>query len=209
MGIRRYQNEDGTLTDAGMKRYYGHPRNIQKDLNKLEQKYAYAKGDEYINQASYDRGNKKALKQYKKLTGKSDLYDGSADDIQKRFEESGLRNSKKWEKLVKKQNRAISGMEAAQKTQKEIESDTYKLIAKAIEQKYSVVTSPKMRNTVELGNSWVSGAMFGAIGGVALGAIEAGVYSYALGGADKLQTMANKHKVRNDGKGEAVLKIKV
>ena len=43
-GIRRFQNEDGSLTDAGMKRYNS-ARNIQRDLNKLDKEIAYNKGD--------------------------------------------------------------------------------------------------------------------------------------------------------------------
>lgn len=204
-GIRRYQNEDGSLTDAGMRRYYGHPRKIQRDLNKLEQEYAYAKGDEYRNQASYDRGNKKALKIYNKLTGKNDLFDGATEDMTRRFEESGLRNNKRWKKLVEKQNRAIEGMDAAVKRQQEIESETYKLMSKALEQKYSIISSPKMRDTVKHGNSWVGGALGGAIGGAIIGALDVGLSAYELGGVQNLQTMTNKHKVKNDGKQEAIL----
>lgn len=43
-GIRRFQNEDGSLTDAGMKRYNS-ARSIQRDLNKLDREIAYNKGD--------------------------------------------------------------------------------------------------------------------------------------------------------------------
>lgn len=47
-GIRRYQNEDGTLTPAGIKRY-------QKDLNKLDKKAGQHAADAtmYLNKASH------------------------------------------------------------------------------------------------------------------------------------------------------------
>lgn len=197
-GIRRYQNEDGTLTDAGMKRYYGHPRKIQKDLNKLEKEYAYAKGDEYRNQATYDRINKKTLDKYRKLTGKGDLFDGSADDIQKRFEESGLRDSKNWKKTVEKQNQAMKGMDDAVKRQKEIEAETWKLISKAAQQNYQTIGTPATRNTVRAGEQWVAGMgwLGGAVGGAITGGLQSAINMRKYGGPEHLYTQTNKWKVR-------------
>lgn len=54
-GIRRFQNEDGTLTPAGRERYgyadtgtgnnWRGKHNLQKDLNKLDREIAYLEGD--------------------------------------------------------------------------------------------------------------------------------------------------------------------
>lgn len=33
-GVRRYQNEDGSLTEAGKKRYYNNDKQLYKDLRK-------------------------------------------------------------------------------------------------------------------------------------------------------------------------------
>lgn len=169
-GIRRYQNPDGTLTPEGKKRYSGGlgAHNLKKDLNKLEQEYAYAKGDQF-----------KALK-------------------------------KKDSKAVKE----------AIKKQKEIESQTWQLLAAAHNLKYDVLGTTKYRSTVRKGERWIAdmpmlltypaamiggpsvGFMVGAISGAAAGAGQAFYDIYRYGGAENLKTMSNKYKVNKNGTGK-------
>ena len=61
-GIRRYQNPDGTLTEEGKKRYGGAlgSHNLKRDLNRLEQEYAYSKGDQYKSQKQGDKEAERA-----------------------------------------------------------------------------------------------------------------------------------------------------
>lgn len=218
-GIRRFQNEDGTLTPAGRERYgytdagtgnnWRGKRNLQKDLNRLEREYAYAKGDEYRNQATYDRNNNKALKEYKKLTGKTDLFDGTAEQMMKRAVESGLVDKKFFQKMTNQQNAAITGIDDAAKRQKQIEADTNRLITQALKQKYSVVLSDKNLNTVRNGEQYITkyGWLFmgGAIGGAILGTAQAALNAYEYGGAQHLQVKGNKYKLKKSEDGESHL----
>lgn len=64
-GVRRYQNEDGSLTSAGKKRYLS-PRAMQRDLNKIDKELAYNAGDL----------TKNIYKAYRKSEGTS-LTDGT------------------------------------------------------------------------------------------------------------------------------------
>lgn len=50
-GIRRYQNEDGTLTEAGRKRYGKHPEKYQKDVEKYDTKWAKKNSDKITKNA--------------------------------------------------------------------------------------------------------------------------------------------------------------
>ena len=111
-------------------------------------------------------------------------------EIIKRFEESGLRNSKNWAKIVEKQNRAMKGMDDAVKRQKEIEADTWKIISQAARQNYQVISTPQMRDTIRRGEQW-AGMLGGAIGGGA----QAAVNMYRYGGPEHLSAETNKWKV--------------
>lgn len=66
-GERRFQNEDGTLTEEGRKRYGVHSDKEEKKLNKLAAKYDKQMGKlEKNSQEAYDYYSKKKLNQWKK-----------------------------------------------------------------------------------------------------------------------------------------------
>ncbi len=61
-GIRRYQNEDGTLTADGKIRYGGNSRSIQKDFNRLDKERVYTIGDRRKAIAKYEHEMRKLNK---------------------------------------------------------------------------------------------------------------------------------------------------
>ena len=192
-GIRRFQNEDGTLTPAGRERYgyvedgSGSVKKLQRGLNKLEKEYAYAKGDEIAAQRTQDRINQKALKMYQKQTGKTDLFDGTTDDISKRF--ANLRGDKRWKSMVDKMGKAMDAEAFAKDVQKNIESEQWRLLGKAAENNLSVVMSPKNRSTIRTGEQFVNSLLVGGIG--------AGIMNVYKYGVDGVEYKGNKFKVRS------------
>lgn len=90
-GIRRYQNEDGTLTDKGRKRY---ARTAQRELNRLNQEASQAVYDQHYYKeraAKYDRAALKATqrgnaRKFAKATNKSELAQKKRSEIEKRIQ---------------------------------------------------------------------------------------------------------------------------
>lgn len=76
-GVRRYQNEDGTLTDAGKKRYNtGNANSTQRSLNKIESENArlrYKSAKEKIKAEKAYQKNKDD--KYEEHTAKAKEYD--------------------------------------------------------------------------------------------------------------------------------------
>lgn len=192
-GVRRFQNEDGSLTEAGIKRYYGSEKRTEKTLNNLEKEYAYAVGDRNKAARKYDSINKKTLKAYEKLTGKKDLFEGTADDISERFAKSGLRDNKKWKKIVDIQNKNLEELEMSEAKIKEIESKTWKALATASTMGYSVLGTPKYRRTVRSGEQLVGALLTGGIG--------EGIRETVVYGSNGTSTLTNQFKVQKDRQG--------
>lgn len=200
-GIRRFQNEDGSLTEAGRERYYGSPRNIQKDLNRLEQEFAYAKGDEFRNNAKFDRVTKKMTNQYRRSTGKGDLFDGTEEDVNKRLNEA-LGNVKGLDKMLKAHGESAEAVFNAQKRQKEIESDVWRLLGNAAEQRYDVIIKDRAYQTYrDNGASFLYSYLFGLVGSIPYVAIK----SYEMGGIDNTSIIANQYKVGDKGYGGSII----
>lgn len=57
--VRRFQNEDGSLTPAGRERYLKNPQNIQNDLNSLAKEHGYMLGDKYKAETAIGKGKNK------------------------------------------------------------------------------------------------------------------------------------------------------
>ena len=89
-GVRRYQNEDGSLTPAGMKRYGRYERKIQDINSSINQKYKKMKADE----------PKKITLLPKGTYGQYMLYDmDKYDHLKKRADKWLGKNSEKLTKL--------------------------------------------------------------------------------------------------------------
>ena len=139
-GVRRFQNPDGTLTEAGKVRYYGEMRSedekwasvkkntrrgYERALNRYEQVY----GEEYANQRI---AQKQAQKNMNKMLDRAKKigYDISQDP-----------NNSGDEKLKKYSDKFIDQLAvgvAAGKRMKDIESKTYQVMAQALKDGYNV-----------------------------------------------------------------------
>lgn len=65
-GVRRFQNDNGTLTEAGVKRYGRYEKKltkIDKKVNKLDSKKMHQ-----LDRSTYTRSNKRATKRVAKAT---------------------------------------------------------------------------------------------------------------------------------------------
>lgn len=147
-GIRRYQNEDGSLTELGRIRYSQSPRNYKKDLNRLERQYAEAVGREDMANFGVNHYNRKAEKIYKRETGRSDLFDGSSLDVMiKKANQLSEKSRNKLLKIAPKILNEYNVQQEAIKQQRAIESDLNRLMASALSQNYSVTLTPKALST--------------------------------------------------------------
>ena len=153
-GIRRFQNDDGTLTSAGRKRYgVGKERTAkqyQNQLNDLDQAMAYSKRD-------YQEVKSKQDRLLKKLRKRGNLV---ADDNGKetyRFSNS-LRDRKAMNKLIsnsEKLARATGSIELGKK-------ETKQLLKEAEKNNFTVNSRDIMRSAMR-GKDYVGVAMFGSI----------------------------------------------
>lgn len=81
-GVRRYQNEDGSLTPAGKTRYAEeYKRESVKAMNDLQKQYtrmyvdSYNKAADIMNNGGIDKFNKKQAKKYGKNYANREGYD--------------------------------------------------------------------------------------------------------------------------------------
>lgn len=134
-GVRRYQNEDGTLTAAGRSRYGDgegdgrkrvSARKISRDFNNLDKGYANAAAR-----------NKRADYLGKKLSGKI-IKSGKLSEDGTLTTKPTNRQLKKLNKYVGRKNKAIADM-------KSIESMQMRVLAKAHELGYTVNSKPVKR----------------------------------------------------------------
>ncbi len=155
--VRRFQNEDGSLTPLGKRRYGEHSteyvsaHRITKDYNKLDQGYANAVAR--ANRARYI-GEKLSAKAMK--AGKSPKDIAKGDD----------RLSKKARSVFEKQKKAIRDM-------KDMEAMQYRILAKAAEQGLTVTSKPVKRYGTT-GGDIVAQMLGGLIGGITYQAITKG-----------------------------------
>ena len=123
-GVRRYQNADGTLTDAGKRKQ---AKAYQKELNKAEEKSARLYGATYSHMAARDyagkqyskasakynrisqeeRGTKSAIKQRKKAEEWAERYassDKRVQDLDRKYYESLVEQSNIIKKISSDKN---------------------------------------------------------------------------------------------------------
>lgn len=171
-GIRRYQNEDGTLTPAGLERYYGNgsQRHIQKELNRADKEAAYIIGD--INKHSY---------------AESGLRKKAQKMVQKNTDENGVvrldkRKTAKLLKIKKTAETHLDEIEKAKRLLEEIESEQWKLMGAAADQGYSILSTPKYRSTVRAGERAVNYLVYGGILGSLMEVLTYGPNGYVTKG---------------------------
>ena len=153
-GIRRFQNPDGSLKDAGKKRY------ITSTLKRNEKRYGEENSRRQINKEKYERLKNRARKAKEK---------GNAD-------KAAALNAKS-EKYKKLMNTSIKEMKAA-------ESANWKTVAKAIEAGYDVdihqgqglYYSKKGRQTA-FAAQFLGGILAGVGANIAMANDETGKYS--------------------------------
>lgn len=186
-GVRRYQNEDGTLTALGRSRYgeqgISSARQTARTLNKLDAEQTNAR-------VRYEYHGRKAERGYAKLNKKlSKLEAGNPGDMKK-----ALKLKKKAEKLdathVKKATEYKDLLDRSKALSEKIISD-------ATAKGYSVHSKEVLRS-VNTGRN-VAKTIIGTAAGMGLSAalklpVQIG---YITGQA----ATGNKYKVRNDGLG--------
>lgn len=121
-GIRRYQNPDGSLTDAGMKRY---GKETTKKLNQLDKDIATAI-------TARERAGYRMLKSNTELQRLKD--EGKLDP-----------NSKKTKKVANMALKSIKDFNEADATVKGLESEIWKTIGDSVSKGYAINSEPVMR----------------------------------------------------------------
>ena len=186
-GIRRYQNEDGTLTDAGKKRYGAESVDkintalgAQRRLNDVDKAIAYNKKD-----------MRKSKKQMDKLELKS-----SRQAIKAPSE----KEDKKSKKIADKFQAAKDKNKVAQDYIKKGESETWKIMGNQAERGNSVIGTQTMRLTMSKGEAAITG-LFAANGGVLGGAVVGAMIS-----TGERSQVGYKYKVKTDGQGSVQIK---
>ena len=142
-GVRRYQNKDGTLTPAGRKRQ---AKEYTKQLNRLDKQATRVVSDYRVSSTRLNDYTNKVMKR----TGKD--YSKFTD--------------KQARKGIALKNKADQDY----KDYKAIESNIWKTVAKAMEEKYDV-SNKKMHRYVMRGSDWMSSALLGPVLGSTLTSI--------------------------------------
>ena len=194
-GVRRYQNEDGTLTEAGKSRYGAGPgeggvktsaRKMQRDFNKLDQGYANVAAE---RAAATKAGNKHVFKYMKR----------GVDLARKGYTPEMIKGDKKRTKEFNKIQKAEEKYQKADKQMKEIENLQWRILAQASQNGYTTSSKPVIR----LGNTGKqrTAAIFAAAalgGGAISGALIGGIR-----GATALKVKGQKVKIRKNGSGSS------
>lgn len=173
-GIRRYQNADGSLTNAGKARYSNEisikdykytklrgvgVRDYQRSLKRNEEVYA----DAVSRKARYNKSAQKKMDQMLNRAKKIGW------DISKDPHDSGDR------KLIKKSDEFLDKLartNAEINRIKNIESRTWKLMGEASKQGYTVTTEPRYILTMKRGHTTAQ-LMFGVVGQLAYSTVLA------------------------------------
>jgi len=134
-GVRRYQNDDGTLTPLGKKR---EASQYTKQLNKQAQTAAERKADVIRYDTQYHQHLKKA-----------DAFKKSHDV------EASEYNAKRLQKITDKMNAAGAKRDAHANTLKDVESYTHQQLDKIQAKGYSVNSKDMVRMT-KLGEQFVA-----------------------------------------------------
>ena len=196
-GVRRYQNEDGSLTPAGKQRYGMNEgegqrktsaRKMQRDINNLDRGYANVAAEKRAANNQLNRRLRKTMDYSEKK--------GYGPDFQ-----SHRNSDKKLNRLMSKTEKSLKKTAQSAKQMKEIEALQLKIIAKAADKGYTVTSKPVVR----LGNTGkqrvASILAAAAVGGGAIaGAIVGGVR-----GSTATKVDGQQFKIRKNGNGKQQL----
>ena len=172
-GIRRYQNEDGSLTDEGIRRY-NRASNIQRDLNKLDRQIAYNTGDMI-------KVGRKAIK----LEKKANRYERKHPNDDKNKMNDYASKIKDYNKEIDR----LSGIESAYRKSQD------NLIRSAVSNGLKVSTKDISRATTRTGERVAKRILagFGAAAIAMVNPLGFGVVAYRTTG----RTSGKKYKVSN------------
>lgn len=192
-GVRRYQNEDGSLTTAGKQRYgmgdgegqrKTSARKMQRDVNNLDRGFANVAAEKRAANNQFNKRLRKTLDYSEKKGYGKDFYSHRGSD-------------KKLNKLMNKTEKSLQKTAKSIKQMKEIENLQLKIISKAADNGYTVTSKPVVR----LGNtgkqrvaSILAAAAVG--GGAVAGAVIGGVR-----GSTALKVDGQQVKIRKKGNG--------
>ena len=135
-GVRRYQNSDGSLTEAGRERYAKSAHALQRDLNKLDKQRGYYIGDKT-----------KALRKLNSTAQRLDDYKqrkGYADD-------ASAEGDKKYDRMKQKADRGVQKVVDSYNSIVSTEKQARDLINSVKDLNYSIVQTPTGRQTVRNG----------------------------------------------------------
>ena len=190
-GVRRYQNEDGSLTQAGKSRYgFGNGEGtsktsalkMQRDFNNLDKGYANVAAEQNAAHKSGEKHVKQYMKRGMKLAAKGYTTDQIKAD---------RKRQKQFSKIMKDEEQH----QKTAKQMKEIEALQLKIIAKAAEKGYTVNSKPVVR----IGNTGKKRAM-AMLSAVAIGGAIGGGIAGGISGSG-LKVDGQKVKIRNKGSG--------
>lgn len=190
-GVRRYQNEDGSLTSAGKSRYgYGNgegsaktsARKMQRDFNNLDKGYANVAAERNAAQKSGEKHVKQYMLRGVKLAAKGYTVDQIKAD---------RKRQKQFGKIMKDEDKH----QKASKQMKEIEALQLKIIAKAADKGYTVNSKPVVRYGLTGKKRALAMLSSVAIGGAIGGGIAGGI----AGSGFKVD--GQKVKIRKNGSG--------
>lgn len=194
-GVRRFQNPDGSLTPEGRERYgVGDPnkgvkdiessRGIQKRLNDVDKATAF-------NKREHDKATNKYLKFGAKARKREDKLINRGKSL----------DDEKLKKLMAKTSKNIEKAKSTEELIKKGEAETWKLIAKAIDQGYSVNSKEAIR-LAEKGWEVLPTILPVITGGGAIPSAIATTYTLSDG---RIQS-GHKYKVSADGQGKLNMK---
>lgn len=192
-GVRRYQNEDGSLTTAGKQRYgmsdgegqrKTSARKMQRDINNLDRGFANVAAEKRAANNQFNKRLRKTI-DYSNRQGYGPDFRSHRD------------SDKKLNKLMNKTDKSLDKTIKSIKQMKEIQALQFKIIAKAADKGYTVTSKPVVR----LGNTGKQrvASIFAATavgGGAIAGAIVGGVR-----GATALKVGGQQFKIRKKGNG--------
>lgn len=167
--IRRFQNEDGSLTPAGRERYYGNRGNLQRDLNRLS-KERYRSSSVNLKQNMKRHVVEDQIRNLvRKNTGHDIANDSDAvkDSYIDSVKEKDRATIESLRKLVRDYT---SNAKTADKRTQEIDKEISRLISNALSQNFDVIANPKGPQAAPIGledlHQITYGFLFGPLGSI-------------------------------------------
>lgn len=180
-GVRRYQNEDGTLTQLGKDRYGesgkgASARKMQRDFNKLDKSYAHLDAERRQHAVNMSLSNARGIRKVRQLQKKG-------------YSDEQITKNRKVSKLANKTIREMTRILKRNSQMQSIENLQMRILKKAEEKGYTIKSDPVVRVGVT-GKTKVA-MMFGPVG--------LGFYSAAKNDTNISNIRGVKAKIRKKG----------